>query len=58
MSFAFQYLDSLGCDVLWCNARSAAANFYRNLGFEVFSDEFDVPLYGPHYKMKRRIAEE
>ena len=53
MQFAFAHLGSLGCDVLWCNARTPAVGFYRNLGFETFSDEFDIPTIGPHYKMKR-----
>lgn len=56
MAFAFAHLASLGCDVLWCNARSSAAGFYTNLGFGIFSDEFDIPGIGPHYKMKRSLS--
>lgn len=56
MEFAVQHLASLGSDVLWCNARSSAADFYRRLGFSTFSGEFDIPNIGPHYKMKRDIA--
>lgn len=38
---------------LWCNARMAAVNFYRKGGFEVVSDEFDVPGIGAHVVMTR-----
>ena len=38
--------------LLWCNARVTAADFYRKLGFEIVSDEFDIPNIGPHYLMK------
>ncbi len=55
MAFAFEHLLLLGCDVLWCNARTSAAGFYAALGFEIFSEEFDIPGVGPHYKMKRHL---
>lgn len=55
IGFALSHLASLGCDVLWCNARTGAASFYRRLGFDTFSEEFDIPGIGPHYKMKRTV---
>ena len=36
---------------LWCNARTPAVPFYAAAGFEVLSDEFDVPGIGPHVVM-------
>lgn len=56
ISFALQHLGTVGCDVLWCNARTSAAAFYQKLGFVAFSDEFDIPGIGPHYQMKRSVA--
>ena len=41
---------------LWCNARLPAVGFYRRGGFEVVSDEFDVPGIGPHVVMARAVA--
>src|SRR5688572_21435663 len=35
--------STAGCDLLWCNARSSAVAFYRKYGWEVCSDEFDIP---------------
>ena len=40
---------------LWCNARMAAVGFYRRAGFEVVSDEFDVPGIGAHVVMTRPV---
>ncbi len=36
---------------LWCNARTPAVRFYSAAGFEVLSDEFDIPGIGPHVVM-------
>ena len=38
--------------VMWCNARITAVGFYEKYGWKVCSEEFDVPLVGPHFKMK------
>jgi hypothetical protein len=40
---------------VWCNARKKAVPFYRNLGFEIISDEFEVPVIGPHYVLYLKI---
>ena len=40
---------------LWCNARLAAMGFYRRAGFEVVSEEFDVPGIGAHVVMTRPV---
>jgi GNAT superfamily N-acetyltransferase len=40
---------------LWCNARTPAVGFYAGAGFEVASEEFDVPGIGPHVVMRRLV---
>ncbi|OBA88874.1 L-alanine-DL-glutamate epimerase [Mycobacteriaceae bacterium 1482268.1] len=40
-----------GADVVWCNARSSAAGFYRKHGFHTLGEEFDMPGIGPHVFM-------
>jgi predicted GNAT family N-acyltransferase len=42
---------------LWCNARMSAVGFYRRAGFEVVSDEFDVPGIGAHVVMTRPVPD-
>ncbi|MFJ4031449.1 GNAT family N-acetyltransferase [Streptomyces griseoluteus] len=40
-----------GADVVWCNARTDAAGFYRRHGFRVAGDPFEMPGIGPHLFM-------
>ena len=44
-----------GSNLIWCNARRAAVDFYRRHGWEVCSEEFDIPTVGPHYRMRRAV---
>ena len=46
-------VGAAGGTELWCNARMNAVGFYRRAGFEVVSDEFDVPGIGAHVVMTR-----
>lgn len=39
-------------NIFWCNARLAAVPFYKKNGWEVISPLFEVPIFGPHHKMK------
>ena len=41
---------------LWCNARVRAVRFYAAHGWQIASDEFDVPGVGPHRIMCKRLA--
>ncbi len=50
-----QILKERGRTLLWFNARIIALNFYKNLGYEVASDEFEIPQVGPHYRMKKEL---
>jgi predicted GNAT family N-acyltransferase len=48
-----------GADVLqlWCNARVPALEFYRQMGWEVVSDVFEIPTAGPHVRMVKRLED-
>ena len=48
-----EHAAASGGGELWCNARMGAVGFYRRLGFDVVSDEFDIPGIGPHVVMVR-----
>jgi predicted GNAT family N-acyltransferase len=39
----------------WCNARVPAIPFYERHGWNVDSEEFDIPTAGPHRKMVKRV---
>ncbi len=37
----------------WCNAREKAVPFYARYGWVVVGERFEVPVFGPHFKMHR-----
>jgi len=55
LNFGIVYLRGQKANYLWCNARKKAAQFYLNMGFELISPEFEVPVIGPHYVMYVKI---
>lgn len=44
-----------GAPLVWCNARTEAAEFYRKLDFQTAGEEFELPGVGPHYRMFVRL---
>jgi len=56
IKFAINELRSANASYIWCHARSSAVGFYKKLGFEVISGEFEVPEIGPHFKMIKTIS--
>lgn len=55
VEYAMTLLKNKNVEYLWCNARTSAKYFYEKMNFEVFSDEFDIPDIGPHYRMRIKI---
>jgi hypothetical protein len=55
VNFAIVYLRGQKANYIWCNAREKALRFYADLGFEIISDEFEVPNIGPHRVMYLKI---
>jgi|TARA_B110000914_G_scaffold223529_1_gene239199 predicted GNAT family N-acyltransferase len=53
---SFILLKNKNCDVLWCNARLNAVDFYQSLGFKKIGPEFDIKDIGPHYKMWKLLV--
>jgi GNAT superfamily N-acetyltransferase len=47
-----EFAQSKRAQILWCNARISAVGFYRKLGFEIMSGEFEIPNIGPHCLMR------
>ena len=52
---AEQLLSQKNVDILWCNARVVALNFYRKSGYQIIGEEFDVHLIGPHFVMFKNL---
>ena len=44
--------------LIWCNAREAAAGFYERNGWRIASERFDIATVGPHFRMVREVADD
>jgi GNAT superfamily N-acetyltransferase len=44
-----------GATRVWCNARTPALSLYARAGFQVESEEFEIPGIGPHFVMALRV---
>ena len=56
MKEAFIILKNKNCDILWCNARLIALDFYKSLGFNIDGQEFNIKEIGPHFKMWKSLV--
>ena len=49
---SFRFLkEGRKCEILWCNARIIAVEFYKKMGFSIKGNKFQIPNVGPHYMM-------
>ena len=55
MTESFKELKEKESDLLWCNARLVAVDFYKSVGFKITGDLFDIEGIGPHYYMYKEI---
>ena len=55
MAESFKELKKIDCDMVWCNARLVAVDFYQSVGFKITGDLFDIAEIGPHYYMYKEI---
>jgi GNAT superfamily N-acetyltransferase len=52
---AIVYLRRQQANYLWCNARVKAVPFYQNIGFEVISGQFVIPVTGTHHVLYLKV---
>lgn len=50
------HLRKLGVEVVWCDARVAALNFYRRLHFNELEEEYEIPIIGMHRFMWKVLS--
>jgi len=58
LKYCDAFLIEKGANLMWCNAREIAVNFYKRNGFSVFGDVFNIKDIGPHYAMKKKLNEQ
>jgi GNAT superfamily N-acetyltransferase len=47
-----------GATRIWCNARTPARTLYERAGMSAVSEEFELPVIGPHFVMELRAQPE
>lgn len=52
---ASELLKNKHIDILWCNAREVAVEFYKKNGFKIIGDSFEIDQIGKHYKMYKEL---
>ena len=52
---SIDYLKSIHCDLIWCNARIVSIDFYKSLGFQIEGNIFNIKDIGEHYVMSKEI---
>ena len=55
LKFGFPLIKRNFCDLVWCNARLNAIDFYQKVGFEPIGDTFDIPDVGVHQLMYKKV---
>ena len=55
MNESFKELKNRDCDMVWCNARLVAVDFYKSSGFKITGEIFDIAEIGPHYYMYKEL---
>ena len=55
LNSAEQVLKAKKVDVIWCNARLVAIDFYKKMGYGTKGSMFEVAEVGPHYVMYKEF---
>lgn len=55
MKESLNELRERNCDMLWCNARLVAVEFYKSIGFKIAGELFEIAEIGPHYYMYKKL---
>ncbi|WP_158844714.1 GNAT family N-acetyltransferase [Algibacter sp. L1A34] len=45
-------------ELIWCNAREVAVNFYKKNGYSPIGEPFNIKDIGPHFVMKKQLNPE
>ncbi len=53
LSHGERLLKSQGVELVWCNARKIAVNFYKRQGYKIIGEPFNIPEIGMHFIMHK-----
>ena len=55
LNFAESLLKQENTEVIWCNAREIAVNFYKNCNYKIIGNTYTIKNIGLHYTMYKNI---
>ena len=55
IKFGSEVLKEKQMELVWCNARVAAVNFYQKAGFKTIGKKFNIPKIGGHFVMFKKL---
>lgn len=55
LTYGEQLLKENNVEVIWCNAREVAVNFYKKSGYKIIDDAFNIKDIGWHYVMYKKL---
>lgn len=56
INFACDKLQREGQELLWCDARIIARQFYQKSGFSILGESYEIPIIGTHYLMYKKLS--
>ena len=56
ITYGITLLKEKNVEILWCNARANAVDFYEKLGFQKFGNSFEIEGIGLHFSMKKKLT--
>ena len=54
---SYKFFKEIKCNLLWCNAREIAVEFYQKMGFSIKGNRFQIPAIGTHYTMFKKLGD-
>lgn len=55
LNYGETLLKEKNMNVIWCNAREKALNFYKKMGYKIIGEPFNIKDIGLHYVMWKKL---
>ncbi|WP_147678033.1 GNAT family N-acetyltransferase [Algibacter pacificus] len=57
ITYCDSFLKKKHADLIWCNAREIAVDFYKKNGYHIIGNSFHIKNIGPHFTMKKNLTQ-
>jgi ribosomal protein S18 acetylase RimI-like enzyme len=55
LNYGETLLKEKNTNIIWCNAREKALNFYKKMGYEIIGEPFNIKDIGLHYVLWKKL---